>query len=48
MTISNSRLVAAGWLANNAEIYVSALLGSAILLGIGTFLVLVTGRRRNV
>ncbi|MDB5524012.1 MAG: bacterial cellulose synthase subunit [Rhizobium sp.] len=47
MTISNSRLVAAGWLANNAEIYVSALLGAAILLGIGTFLVLVTGRRTN-
>jgi len=47
MTIANSRLVAAGWLANNAEIYVGALLLAAMLLGLGTFMVLVTGRRSN-
>jgi hypothetical protein len=45
MSMSNARLVTAGWLANNSEIYISALLAAAMLLGIGTFLVLVTGRR---
>jgi hypothetical protein len=48
MTVANSRLIAAGWLANNAEVYIGALLIAAILLGIGTFLVLVTGRRGHV
>jgi hypothetical protein len=47
LTIANGRLIAAGWLANNAEIYVSALLAAAVLLGLGTFLVLITGRRSN-
>ncbi|MBX9454645.1 MAG: cellulose biosynthesis cyclic di-GMP-binding regulatory protein BcsB [Rhizobium sp.] len=47
LTFSNARLVAAGWLANNAEIYVGALLSAAILLGLGTFMVLVTGRRHD-
>jgi hypothetical protein len=47
LTFANARLVAAGWLANNAEIYIGALLGTAIMLGIGTFMVLRTGRRRH-
>lgn len=47
LTIGNARLVAAGWLANNAEIYVGALLSTAVLLGLGTFMVLITGRRRH-
>jgi hypothetical protein len=47
LSIGNARLVAAGWLANNAEIYVGALLSAAVLLGLGTFMVLVTGRRRH-
>lgn len=47
LTFSNVRLITAGWLANNAEIYIGALLGAAIMLGIGTFLVLVTGRRNH-
>jgi hypothetical protein len=48
MTFANARLIAASWLANNAEIYIGALLGAAVLLGVGTFMVLVTGRRRDV
>lgn len=47
MTISNARLVAAGWLANNSRVYVGGLLIVAILLGFSTFLVLMTGRRRK-
>jgi hypothetical protein len=47
LTFANARLVAAGWLANNAEIYIGALLATAILLGIGTFMVLITGRRNH-
>jgi hypothetical protein len=47
LTFANARLVAAGWLANNAEIYIGALLVAAILLGLGTFLVLITGRRSH-
>ncbi|OLP61219.1 hypothetical protein BJF93_20725 [Xaviernesmea oryzae] len=45
LTLSNARLVAASWLANNAALYIAALLISAILLGIGTYMVLVSGRR---
>ena len=45
LSIANTRLVVAGWLANNAEIYVGALLLAALVLGLGTFMVLVTGRR---
>jgi len=47
LTFSNARLIAASWLANNAEIYIGALLGAAVMLGFGTFMVLRTGRRRN-
>jgi cellulose synthase operon protein B len=47
LTFANARLIAAGWLANNAEIYIGALLAAAIMLGIGTFMVLRTGRVRN-
>jgi hypothetical protein len=47
LTVSNARLIAAGWLANNAEIYIGALLGTAIMLGIGTSMVLRTGRRNG-
>ncbi len=46
MTITNMRLVAAGWLGNNAPMYVTALLSAAILLGLGTFFTLRTGRHR--
>ncbi|OQP87759.1 hypothetical protein BTR14_04160 [Rhizobium rhizosphaerae] len=45
LTFSNARLVAAGWLANNAAFYIAALLIAAILLGIGTFMMLISGRR---
>lgn len=47
VTVSNSRLVAAGWLANNATTYVGALLVAAVMLGIGTFMMLYTGRRNH-
>ncbi|MEA3533352.1 cellulose biosynthesis cyclic di-GMP-binding regulatory protein BcsB [Rhizobium sp. CC-YZS058] len=48
MSLSNLRLVLASWLANNASIYIVALLASAILLGIGTYMALLTGREKNV
>lgn len=47
MTVSNARLVTAGWLANNATTYVAALLAAAVMLGIGTFMMLYTGRRNH-
>ena len=39
-SVSNTRLIAAGWLSNNAAIYVALLLVVAGLLGLNTFLVL--------
>ncbi|KQR72945.1 cellulose biosynthesis cyclic di-GMP-binding regulatory protein BcsB [Rhizobium sp. Leaf341] len=47
LSLSNIRLVTASWLANNAAVYIFALLTAAILLGIGTYLVLATGRRNH-
>ncbi|MCD7107990.1 cellulose biosynthesis cyclic di-GMP-binding regulatory protein BcsB [Rhizobium sp. DKSPLA3] len=46
-SLSNMRLVTASWLANNATVYIFALLTAAILLGLGTYMVLTTGRRNH-
>jgi hypothetical protein len=47
LSLSNMRLVTASWLANNATVYIIALLTAAILLGLGTYLVLTGGRRNH-
>ena len=47
LSVKNMRLIAAGWFANNGEIYVLALIISSILLGLFAWLVLRMGRSDN-
>lgn len=46
-TVTNSRLVIAGWLSNNSDKYVVAVMGVFSLLGLFTHLLLRIGRNRR-